>query len=145
MWSRMYGPLRKDAIWLINQDIESQLFSMSWEGTSSSVPAYLPASQAGVNQPTPTLFGRPVIPTQACETLGDAGDIIFANFKQGYLAALKSTGVQEDVSIYLWFDYDVTAFRFVFRIGGQCLWSSAIDPRDGSNTLGAFITLAART
>jgi HK97 family phage major capsid protein len=28
MWSRMYAPLRRSAVWLINQDIEPQLLSM---------------------------------------------------------------------------------------------------------------------
>jgi len=143
MYSRMYGPLRKNAVWLINQDIEPQLFTMSFEGTSSSVPAYMPANGLA-GSPYGTLMGRPVIATQACETLGDKGDIIFAAWDQ-YLAAVKSTGVRSDVSIHLWFDYDVVAYRFVLRVGGQCWWSSAIDPRDGSNTLGAFVTLNART
>ena len=58
---------------------------------------------------------------------------------------MKNVGVRQDVSIHLWFDYDVTAFRFVMRLGGQCWLASAIDPRDGSNTLGAFIALEART
>ena len=144
MYSRMYGPLRRKAVWLINQDIEPQLFTMSFEGTSSSVPAYLPANSPLVNSPTPTLMGRPVIPTQACETVGDKGDILFCAWDQ-YLVGVKSGGIQEDVSIHLFFDYDVTAFRFVMRVGGQCRWASAIDPRDGSNTLGAFIALEART
>jgi len=143
MFSRMYGPWRRNAVWLINQDIEPQLFSMSWEGTSSSVPAYLPAGQALVNAPAPTLLGRPVIPVQACETLGDAGDIIFADFSQ-YVMGIKSS-FRTDVSIHLWFDYDTIAYRFVMRVGGQCLWSAAIDPRDGSNTMSAFVTLQART
>jgi HK97 family phage major capsid protein len=143
MWSRMYGPLRKNAVWLINQDIEPELFSMFLEGTSSSIPVYMPANGVA-GQPYNTLFGRPVIPHQACETLGDAGDIIFASFDQ-YLAAVKAEGVQEDISIHLWFDYDVTAFRFVMRVGGQCRWASAISGRDtGTSTLGSFITLAAR-
>jgi len=143
MWSRMYGPLRKDSVWLINQDIEPQLFTMSFEGTSSSVPAYMPANGLS-GSPYGTLMGRPVIPTQACETLGDAGDIIFCAWNQ-YLSAMRTTGVRSDVSIHLWFDYDVVAYRFVMRLGGQCWWSSTIDPRDGSNTLGAFITMEART
>ena len=143
MWSRMYGPLRKNGVWLINQDIEPQLFTMSFEGTSSSVPAYMPANGLSAS-PYATLMGRPVIPTQACETLGDLGDIFFCAWDQ-YLSAMRTTGIRSDVSIHLWFDYDVVAYRFVMRVGGQCWWAAAIDPRDGTNTLGAFITLAART
>ncbi len=44
MWARLYGPCQQSAVWLINQDIYPQLFTMSWEGTSSSLPAYMPAN-----------------------------------------------------------------------------------------------------
>ena len=143
MWSRMYGPSRANAVWLINQDIEPQLFTMSFEGTSSSVPAYLPANGLSAS-PFGTLMGRPVIPTQACETLGDKGDIIFADLSQ-YLTATKAGGIRSETSIHLWFDYDMTAFRFIFRVAGQPWWSKAVSPRDGTNTLSPFVTLNERT
>ena len=69
MWSRMYGPSRRNAIWLINQDIEPQLDTMSFEGTSSSVPSYFPPGGLA-DAPYGRLKGRPVIPTQAAQTLG---------------------------------------------------------------------------
>lgn len=142
MWARMYGPCRSRAVWLINQDIEPQLFTMSFEGTSSSVPAYLPANGLA-SSPYGTLMGRPVIPTQACETLGDQGDIFLADFSQ-YLTAIKTGGVRAETSIHLWFDYDTVAYRFIMRLAGQPWWTAAIDPRDGSNTLSPFVTLAER-
>jgi HK97 family phage major capsid protein len=142
MWARMYGPCRPRAVWLVNQDIEPQLFTMSFEGTSSSVPAYLPAGGLSAS-PYGLLMGRPVIPTQACETLGDKGDIFLADFSQ-YLSAIKTGGVRAEVSIHLWFDYDVTAYRFIMRVAGQPWWAAAIDPRDGSNTLSPFVTLDER-
>lgn len=143
MWSRMYGPYRNSAVWLINQDIEPQLLTMSFEGTSSSVPAYMPANGIS-DSPFSTLMGRPIIPTQACETLGDKGDIIFASLGE-YLTVQKTTGLRAETSIHLWFDYDVTAFKFVLRVAGQPWLSSAISPRDGSNTLSSFVTLNERT
>lgn len=142
MWARMYGPSRANAVWLINQDIEPQLFVMSFEGTSSSVPAYMPANGLSAS-PYGTLMGRPVIPTQACNTLGDKGDIIFADLSQ-YLTATKSGGIRAETSIHLWFDYDVQAFKFVWRIAGQPWWGAAMSPRAGSNTLSPFVTLAER-
>jgi len=142
MWSRMYGPCRSNAVWMINQDIEPQLFTMSFEGTSSSVPAYMPANGLSAS-PYATLMGRPVIPTQACQTLGDAGDIIFADWSQ-YLAILKTGGIKDDVSVHLYFDYDMVAYRFILRMSGQPWWAAAITPLNSSNTLGAFVKLAAR-
>jgi HK97 family phage major capsid protein len=146
MWSRLYGPAQSRAVWLINQDIYPQLFALSWEGTSSSVPAFMPANSGLIGSPSNygTLMGRPVIPVQACSTLGDQGDIILADMK-AYLTALKADMVRSEVSIHLWFDYDVVAFRFIMRVGGQCWWSSAIAGENSSDNLGFFITLNDRT
>lgn len=149
MYSRMYAPCRTNAVWLINQDIEQQLMQMiinvknvaGTENVGGSA-VYIPPGGLSAS-PFGTLLGRPVIPTQACETLGDKGDIIFADLTK-YLSVVKTGGVRQDVSMHLWFDYDMTAYRFIFRVGGQPWWSSAITPRDGSNTLSCFVTLAER-
>jgi hypothetical protein len=48
-------------------------------------------------------------------------------------------------SIHLRFDYDQTAFRFVFRIDGQPWWPTAATPLYAtSDTLSPFVTLAER-
>lgn len=143
MWSRLYGPLRSNAVWLINQDIEPQLFQMAFLASAASpVPAYMPANGLS-GSPYSTLMGRPLIPVQACETLGDQGDIILADLNQ-FVIAEKATGMEAATSIHLWFDQHTTAFRFTMRLGGQPWYTSAISPRDGSNTYGAFVTLAER-
>jgi HK97 family phage major capsid protein len=144
MYSRMYGPCRRNAIWLINQDIEPQLMTMEFPTTTgaSAVPAYMPAGGLS-GSPYATLMGRPVITTEACETLGDQGDIIFADMTQ-YLALRKVGGVRMDTSMHFYFDSAHTAFRAILRVGGQPWWSAAIDKRDGSNTLSCFVTLDER-
>jgi HK97 family phage major capsid protein len=149
MWSRMYAPSRRNAVWLINQDIEPQLLTMAFRipnaaGTDfvGGVPVYMPPNGLA-GSPYGTLLGRPVIPTQACNTLGDQGDIILADLKQ-YLTAVKTGGLRTDVSMHLWFDYDVIAYRFVLRLAGQPWWNAAIAPRVGANTLSCFVTLDER-
>lgn len=142
MWSRMYGPCRSNAVWLINQDIEPQLFTMLFEGASSSVPAYMPAGGLS-GSPFGTLMGKPVIPTQACPTLGDKGDIILADMSE-YLTATRVGGIRADVSIHLYFDYDMVAFRFIVRIAGQPWWSSAISPKNGNNEVSSFVAMEER-
>jgi len=142
MYSRMYSACIPNSVWLINQDILPQLLTMQFPGTGTAVPAYLPPG--GLSQaPYGTLMGRPVIMTEACETLGDQGDIFFVDLTQ-YLTLLKTGGVRSDVSMHLWFDYDTLAYRFIFRVGGEPWWNSTIAKRDGSNTLSWAITLDAR-
>ncbi len=143
MYARMYSGALPTSVWLINQDILPQLLTMVIEGSAGGVhPVYLPPN--GLAQaPFGTIMGRPVIPTEACETLGTKGDIIFADLRQ-YMTAIKSGGIRVDTSMHIYFDYDAMAFRFIIRVAGQPWWSSTIARRSGSNTLSPYVTLATR-
>jgi HK97 family phage major capsid protein len=144
MWARTYAPCRARGVWLINQDIEPQLLQMSFDpaATAGMVPAYMPANGAA-GSPYATLMGRPVVPINAAQTLGDLGDISLVDLSQ-YMTVIKSGGIRQDVSIHLFFDYDMTAFRFIMRVGGRPWWGSAITPANSTNTLSCFVTLAER-
>lgn len=148
MWSRLYAGCRPNAVWLINQDIEDQLPRMFIPATNvagtenvGGMPVYIPPGGLSAS-PYGTLYGRPIIPTEACNTLGDQGDIILADMSK-YLAAIKTTGIRQDVSIHLWFDYDTTAYRFIFRVGGQPWWKAPVTSRT-STTRSCFVTLDER-
>ena len=147
MWSRMPAAVRGRAVWLVNQDVEPQLLQLgsvvkTATGTATGgMPSYLPPGGLSAS-PYGTLLGRPVIPTEACPTLGDKGDIIFA-FLGGYFAPYKGN-VKNDVSMHLYFDQAVTAFRWTLRVGGQPWLSTPITRKSGSNTLSHFVTLEAR-
>lgn len=153
MWSRMYAPSRLTAVWLVSQDVEPWLMTMTMPGRddTGAVASGFGFQASIYNAPggivgSPnygTLLGRPVVVTQACETVGDLGDIYFADLKQ-YMAIEKVGGIRAETSIHLWFDYDTTAFRFIYRIGGLPWWQSTLSQRDGSNTLSPYITLAVR-
>ena len=144
MVSRCYAPSFNRAVWHINQDVLPQLYQMVLPGSSNDVPVYLPANGAA-GQPYSSLFGRPVIPLEACSTLGDKGDICLCDWSQ-YICGVKGGGIRTDVSMHLYFDYDMLAYRFIMRIGGQPLWRSAITPASGSsNTLSCFVSLDERS
>jgi HK97 family phage major capsid protein len=150
MWARMYAPWRRNAIWLINQDIEPSLAGMAFTASgaaskvpgTSAVPAYMPANGLS-GSPYATLINRPVVPVSACKTIGDQGDIILVDLKQ-YFLLRKAQGVRTDTSMHLYFDQDMRAFRFIFRVNGMPMWSSAITPENGSNTLSWAVVLDAR-
>lgn len=145
MWARMWAPSRRNAIWLINQDIEPQLDSMAFDpaATAGKVPVYLPQNSISAS-PYAALKGRPVVPIEACSTLGDQGDIILADMTQYWAITKGGGGIQTDVSIHLWFDQAITAFRFIFRITGSPVWGGAISPENGTATRSCFVTLDAR-
>jgi HK97 family phage major capsid protein len=115
---------------------------MEFPGSVTTHPVYLPAGGLSAS-PYSSLKGRPILTTEACNTLGDKGDIFLADLSK-YMSAVKSGGVRTDVSMHLWFDQDMLAYRFILRVGGQPWWSSAISPRTGTNTRSCFVTLDER-
>lgn len=143
MYARMYGPSRRNAVWLVNQDIEPQLGLMAFRDvTTSPVPIYLPAGTVA-GSPYGTLKGRPVIPVEACSELGDLGDIIFADLSK-YRTIMKAGGMRTEVSIHLKFDTDEAVYRFIFRLAGAPWASKPITRQNSSQTLSHFITLQSR-
>jgi hypothetical protein len=70
----------KRAVWCINQDIESQLYSMGFVlGTGGALVYLTPTGMA--EQPYWSLFGRPVIPLEQCSSLGTRGRISWPSFQ----------------------------------------------------------------
>jgi HK97 family phage major capsid protein len=141
MWSRCWARSRRNAVWLINQDNEPQLFSMSQVIGTAGVPVYMPAG--GISgSPYATLFNRPVIATEYSSTVGTVGDITLVDMSQ-YVLADKG-GVQAASSMHVAFLTDQMTFRITYRLDGEPIWQSALTPYQGTNTLSPFIALAAR-
>jgi HK97 family phage major capsid protein len=131
-------------VWLVNQDAEVQLNQMTQVVGTGGVTLFRPEFGLA-SAPNGTLLGRPIVPHEATSALGDLGDIILADLST-YLTLTKGGGMRFDVSPHIYFDQDATAYRFIMRIGGQSWWRSAFAGRDSNNpnTLGCFVTLAAR-
>jgi HK97 family phage major capsid protein len=142
MYARNLNP--ESAVWLINKSTLPQLFTMSLSVGTGGAPIFMPAGGLA-GQPYNTLLGRPVIMCEQSATLGDLGDIVFADMS-GYIFSDKG-GVQTDVSIHVRFVYDESVFRFVYRVDGQPVRASALTPYKGgaSNTESSFVALAERT
>jgi hypothetical protein len=140
MWSRMPQPNRRNAVWVINQDIEPQLFAMvvtraNRRSPRTSRPAASRQAVRHADGPAGGLHrGR------GCGRHG--GRHLLRDLKQ-YFALVKGGGVQTDVSIHLYFDQDTTAFRFILRVGGQPWWPNSITRRSRL-PMSAYVALAAR-
>lgn len=142
MWSRMWAGSRSKAVWLINQDVEPQLYSMQIGTGVANQVVYMPPG--GLSQaPYATLMGRPVMPVPYCATLGTVGDIILADLSQ-WVTAVKGGGPKQAVSMHLYFDRDEQAFRVTYRVDSQPWWPAALTPFKGSNTQSPAVTLATR-
>jgi len=144
MWSRMFPGSLARAEWLINQNTYPQLFQMSHAVGTGGIPVFLPPGGISTS-PYGALFGRPVTPIEQCATLGDVGDIIFADLPGGYILAEKG-GIQSAVSIHVRFEYAEQVFRFILRMDGQPVRASALTPYKGgaTSTLSHFVALGER-
>lgn len=140
MWARAWGPSRANGVWFYNQDIEPQLDGL-----------FIPAGTAGITPNHVVTYndagairikGRTAIPVEYCSTLGTVGDLVFADFSQ-YLGVRKGE-MQTASSIHVAFTTDEMALRFTWRFAAEPLWRSALTPKNGTNTVSPFVTLATR-
>ena len=142
--AKMYGRVIKGAganlVWLINPDAYAQIITM----TLGDQPIWTAPVQGMRNAPDGLLMGRPIVLTDACDTVGDLGDIILGNMA-GYRSITKAGGAQFSQSMHLWFDQDIQAFKLVFRMDGQPALATAVTPPNSAVTRSHFVTLAART
>src|SRR5690606_26490522 len=75
MYARMLGDGISRAVWFVNSDVLPQLFTM----TLGNQPIWTPPATGFANAPGGFLFGRPIVPTEHCETVGTKGDIQFVD------------------------------------------------------------------
>lgn len=148
MMARMPASSFKRSVWLVNQDCLPQMGGLAMDvtkadGTAAGAGILYMQPQGLANQSAfGSILGRPVLVTEACQTVGTTGDIILADMSK-YLSVVKG-GLKTDYSIHLWFDQAINAFRFILRMNGQPWLSAAIARKNGSNTLSHFIALETR-
>jgi HK97 family phage major capsid protein len=136
MLARFKGDVSQ-AAWFLNQDCLPQLPLMK----VGDVPIFVPGGSF-VNAPFGTLFGRPIVPIEFCETVGEKWDIVLGDFSQYLL--IRKGGIDAAESMHVKFLTDEMAFRFIARNNGQPIHDTPIVPLKGTNTLSPFVTLEAR-
>lgn len=134
MWARRL-PGYNDYVWFVNPAIYPQLLNL----TIGDMPVFAPSVRPDV--PFGSLLGRPVIENEYCPNLGTAGDILLAS--PSAYALITKGGVEAASSIHIKFDYDETAFRFVYRVDGQPYYNAPITAYDAVNTVSPFVALSA--
>jgi HK97 family phage major capsid protein len=127
MWSRMWAPLRKNAVWFINQSIEPSLYPLTLGAPSlAQILIYTPPGVNGNNSAYGMMFGRPVIPIEHAAAVGVQGDISLWS-PDGYLLADRQE-VRADSSIHVAFLTGEKAFRWMLRCDGQPWWKQPLQP-----------------
>lgn len=141
MWARFKMVNQATSCWVAGLDCFPQLATMAMAVGTGGVAVWQPANLAA-GQPLSTLMGLPLILTEKTQLLGVQGDIGLIDWSQYYYA--DKGGIKAASSMHLWFDYDVTAFRFVLRNDGQPAWQVPLTPYNGGPTLSPFVVLGVR-
>jgi HK97 family phage major capsid protein len=128
------------ANWYANHDTYVQIAQLHIAGTNGDTPLFVPGN--GVDVPD-TLLGRPIYFCEDTATLGDAGDILLADWSQYLEGTLMPLEGAE--SVHVRFVYNERAFRFLTMNAGAPWWRAALTPKRSSTTLSPFVTLEART
>jgi HK97 family phage major capsid protein len=136
MYARSTQGAMLNGLWLHHPSVMAQFIQM----TVSNQPVFTPPG--GINNaPFGQLLGRPIVPHDACQKLGDKGDVYLLDPSQ-YVTITKGRGIDSQMSIHLYFDRNISTFRFNFRVGGQPWMDSTISPDNGTDTRSPFVTLA---
>lgn len=139
MWSRLLPQSRSKAVWLMNHDVEKDLFKAGFSGATIAAGDYPIVLRNAVENPPTKIMGRPYFVTEKMATLGSAGDIGLFDLSQYIIGDRSKLAI--DVSKHVYFTTNKTAWRFVIRVDGQPWMQSPITPKNGTNTLGPFVAL----
>ena len=90
---------------------------------------------------TRTLGGLPITLTEACQALGNKGDLILANLS-GYRVANRGQALAE--SSHLYFDQGMKVFRLTTRLDGSPILAAPTTPPHSIKTRSHFVTLEER-
>lgn len=140
IWSRVHTRSKGVGVWLYNNECNPQLDELALPvGTAALEPRFVAYNNEGLIR----IKGRPAIEIEYASALGTVGDISFCDFSQ--YRFINKGGINQAQSIHVRFVNDETAFRAIYRVGGQPKWKSAITPFKGSATLGPSVTLQTRS
>ena len=128
MWAKLNGMCRMNAVWVITQDVETELLTMTGPDNK------LIYSPVPLNEkPYTTLLGRPVIVHPVASQIGQEGDIALIDFKQYALLTRSQNGLKYRYEASMYFLENIQQFALDLRVGGQPLWHKP-QPNDESGT-----------
>ena len=127
-------------VFLGNSDIDPELGAL----TIGNVPAFLPNNQPLSSPWEGYIRGKPLLYTEHAKSIGDLGDLVLADMSGYYAVTKQGGGIDFAASIHLFFDYNIQAFRWTFRFGGQPFLAEPVSPANGATTKSHFVALAER-
>lgn len=137
MWQRALLKNRKNAVWMLHPDLETQLPKLKLGDNLLWMPEG--GLTGGMYQ---TLLGRPVLFNDNCSAQGAVGDMMLVDLKEYML--LSKGSVKQDWSMHVEFLTDQMCYRIIFRCNGTPKVNAPIKLKNSKNTRSPYVTLAAR-
>ncbi len=146
MMSRLMPSSWGNAVWLANVDTFPMLTTLTLNVGTGGKPVGILSNQNIQGLPVLSILGIPLLFTEHASTLGTVGDLMLCDWRQ-YLIGQKAgqSAVRFDTSIHVRFVTDESSFRFITRVDGQPWSKTPLTPKNSSNTLGHFVTVATRS
>lgn len=166
LWQRCYGPCRRSAVWVCNDDC---LYNIDTMATTENWNQAIYMPQGAYQNPWPLLKGRPVIVCEQAPALGSLADLSLVDFSQigicvhipasptKYDPALTLAAMEPEAAVRMmeaaferrfsehrYFDTDQAIYMSKFRADIKPLWAAAVTPlnsSNASNTLSPFVIL----
>ena len=128
MESRLLTSMDHDAMWLINPTVKPQLQQLTVTSGTAGTPVFVPKGSAA-ESPYDHLSGFPIVKSEHCSALGDAGDIVLFS-PSAYVYGVR-VGATVDIDASARFEFDQCLFRLKFRADGGALMSTPVTPANG--------------
>jgi len=130
-------------VWLAHPQVKEQLLDLK-DGNGNLI--YMSGGMFPnmVERSPDMLLGRPIIYMMGgMPALGSIGDIMLVDLDY-YYSVVKSSGIKQAISTHLFFDRDITAFKFTMRLDGRCPYTSPVTTQNGAYDMSGIIRIAAR-
>mgnify|MGYP001617757863 CR=1 FL=1 len=123
--------------WIVSQSVMSNLLTIQ---DPEGHYVWQPNAREGVPQ---TVFGFPVYFTEKLPTVGNAGDVLLADFAYYLIGDRQATTIES--TQYDQWRYDKTSWRVVHRVDGQPWLSAPLTLQDGTFQVSPFVILGAKS
>jgi len=137
MYARMLPSSLNRAVWIASIDTFPALAQMTISG--ATIPLWLTGMQ-GIQAPTLSLLGRPVIFTEKVPGIAAAKCLNFVDL--GFYLVGDRQVMSAMSSPHFKFQNDQTAYRIIERVDGRPWLNSAITPKNSTATLSPFVTVS---
>ena len=135
MFSRLHPASYASSVWVAHPSTIPKLAALTVSGTTDSGWVQVATGRAGGFN----ILTRPVVFTERVPALGSNGSLLLCDFSAYGIGMRREVRMISTQAVD--FANDRTSWLVTVRVDGQPLWSEALTPQNGSDTLSPFVKL----